>query len=369
MQNSCFYLILGVSMKLALYIYRMFFPLFLASLATFAFILEMVDLMMNIWRYIYNSVPVNVVGTIMLNFLPRTFTWALPLAFLFASCFMLSTLASNNELTALFASGVSLIEFTAPLLVVSAIFSVALFFFQDRVVVKASLKYEQVKSVALNQEKDLDNDNIVIISDGGKMIYKADHFDNYLQRLRNLCVVVRSEDKELRSIIFADYAAWNGEHWRTQNGQEYRYENGVMKIFPLGREIEKTLTELPETFRNNTVSVESATIEESRVYIRHLQKTGLPFSEALSQYYNKFSFPFVVFIVAFLSVGISGNCRRNVFVISLTLSLAAAVLFYVTQMITMLMAKFGMLPPIFGAWFPVALFVFLSFVLLKYSHT
>ncbi len=356
-------------MKLVLYIYRMFFPLFLAAMVTFAFILEMVDLMMNIWRYIYNSVPMNVVGTIMLNFLPKTFTWAMPLAVLFASCFMLSTLYSNNELTALFASGVSLIQFTAPLLALSAIFSVALFFFQDKVVVKSSLKYEQVKSAALNQEKDLDNDNIVIISEGGTKIYKADYFDNDLQRLRNLCVVLRGEDKELRSIISANYASWNEGHWSTQNGWEYRYENGEMKGLPLGREVELTLVEPPETFRNNTVSVESATIEESRAYIEHLQKTGLPFSEALSQYYNKFSFPLVVFIVAFLSVGISGKGRRNVFVISLTLSLAAAVLFYVTQMVTMLMAKFGILPPLFGAWLPVVLFIFLSVVLLKYSHT
>lgn len=356
-------------MKLVLYIYRMFFPLFLAAMVTFAFILEMVDLMMNIWRYIYNSVPMNVVGTIMLNFLPKTFTWAMPLAVLFASCFMLSTLYSNNELTALFASGVSLIQFTAPLLALSAIFSVALFFFQDKVVVKSSLKYEQVKSTALNQEKDLDNDNIVIISEGGTKIYKADYFDNDLQRLRNLCVVLRGEDKELRSIISANYASWNEGYWSTQNGWEYRYENGEMKGLPLGREVELTLVEPPETFRNNTVSVESATIEESRAYIEHLQKTGLPFSEALSQYYNKFSFPLVVFIVAFLSVGISGKGRRNVFVISLTLSLAAAVLFYVTQMVTMLMAKFGILPPLFGAWLPVVLFIFLSVVLLKYSHT
>ncbi len=347
----------------------MFFPLFLAAMVTFAFILEMVDLMMNIWRYIYNSVPMNVVGTIMLNFLPKTFTWAMPLAVLFASCFMLSTLYSNNELTALFASGVSLIQFTAPLLALSAIFSVALFFFQDKVVVKSSLKYEQVKSAALNQEKDLDNDNIVIISEGGTKIYKADYFDNDLQRLRNLCVVLRGEDKELRSIISANYASWNEGHWSTQNGWEYRYENGEMKGLPLGREVELTLVEPPETFRNNTVSVESATIEESRAYIEHLQKTGLPFSEALSQYYNKFSFPIVVFIVAFLSVGMSGKGRRNVFVISLTLSLAAAVLFYVTQMVTMLMAKFGILPPLFGAWLPVVLFIFLSVVLLKYSHT
>ena len=61
-------------MKLVFYIFRLFLPLFIGSMITFAFILELVDLMMNIWKYIFNFVPPAVVGTIMLNFLPKTFT-------------------------------------------------------------------------------------------------------------------------------------------------------------------------------------------------------------------------------------------------------------------------------------------------------
>lgn len=359
-------------MKLVLYIYKLFFPLFVASMLTFAFIIELVDLMMNIWRYIQNEVPVGVIGSIMLNFLPKAFTWALPLSILFASCFMLSVLYSKNELTALFASGISLLRFTAPILILSAILSFVLFVFQDRVVVKANLKYDELKASALHQSKNIISDHVVLISDNGKKIYKADFYDDELKELRRLYVVVRGEQKELLSIIIADYALWNDKekYWTTQNGWEYKYEDGVLKSSSIGLLAEHTLNEPPETFRNNPISVDAATIKESRVYIKHLQKTGLPFAEALSQYYNKFAFPFVVFIVAFLSIGISGKGgRRNVFVISLTLSLGAAVLFYVTQMITMLMAKFSILPPLVGAWFPVVFFIFLSIVLLRYSHT
>ena len=85
--------------------------------------------------------------------------------------------------------------------------------------------------------------------------------------------------------------------------------------------------------------------------------------------YKKFSFSDVILIVTFLAIGLSGRSRKNVIIVSMMLSLAAAVLFYVLQMITMLLAKFGIVTPLMGAWFPVIVFMIISFVLLKYSKT
>ena len=76
-----------------------------------------------------------------------------------------------------------------------------------------------------------------------------------------------------------------------------------------------------------------------------------------------------MFIVVFLSIGLSGKSRKNVLLISLSLSVSAAVLFYVLQMITTLLSKFGYISPFMGAWFPVFFFTAGSAVLLKYSRT
>ncbi len=360
-------------MKLAIYISKLFLPVFAVSVLVFSFVLEIVDLMMNIWKYIYNAVPVQTILLILLNNLPRTISWAVPLSVLFASCFMLSNLYSKNELTAIFASGVSLIRFTLPLIVFSAFLSCVHFVFMDKVVVPSSVRYEELKKKALRQRESLNNDHIVILSDGGKVIYKADYYDDDLQRLHQLYVIVRNENKELEYILKAEFATWNKNdcYWMLSNGVQYTYdaEQKNLTVKNVLRDKEKLLTEVPETFQNNTLSVEAATVREARTYIKYLQRTGLPFNEALSQYYNKFSFPFIIVIVAFLSIGISGKSERNVFVISLTLSVSAAVLFYITQMITMLMAKFGTISPFAGAWFPVLLFVALSGILLKYTRT
>ena len=65
----------------------------------------------------------------------------------------------------------------------------------------------------------------------------------------------------------------------------------------------------------------------------------------------------------------SGKTRKNVMLISLASCISAAVIYYVFQMVTMLMAKFGVLTPFLGAWLPVALFVAISVVLLKHART
>ena len=160
--------------------------------------------------------------------------------------------------------------------------------------VKTSVKYEDLKSAALREQKNKSNDHIVIMSGNGEKIYKAEYYDDESQRLHRLYVVSRDENRSLKSIIYAPLAIWSAEngHWLTENGIEYLYSGGELKSGSVNTVDQMELTEPPETFRNNTVSVESATVAESRAYIKRLQKAGLPFAESLSQYYNKFAFPF-----------------------------------------------------------------------------
>ena len=95
----------------------------------------------------------------------------------------------------------------------------------------------------------------------------------------------------------------------------------------------------------------------------------MPSGEAFSIYYKKFSFSYVILIVTILAIGLSGRTRKNIIIVSMILSLSASVLFYVFQMITMLLAKFSIVTPMVGAWFPVIVFMIISFILLRYSKT
>lgn len=356
-------------MKLVEYLFRKVIPLFIGALIFFALVLVLVDLMMNLWNFISNGVSGLKVLHIMGLYIPKCIWYATPIAILFAVSYTLSDLYANNELIAIFASGISLTRFTFPLLLFAFAMSFALFFFDDKVVVPTYAKKTAEQEEALKKDKTLNNDKIVILSENGKICYKAEFYDDAAKRLTSVFVVIRNEDKTLNSIIRADSASWRDDRWFLSGGIQYTQRDGTIVPGPVSNENLERLIEPPETFQNNVISVETVDSRTAKIYIEHLQKAGLPFAEPLSLYYKKFSFPFILFIVVFLSVGLSGKTRKNVMLMSLASCISAAVLFYVTQMITMLLAKFEYISPFSGAWLPVFMFVVIAAVVLRYART
>jgi lipopolysaccharide export system permease protein len=356
-------------MTLITYVYRKFIPLFAGSLIFFSLVLVLVELLMNLWTFIANQIPGLVVLHLMVLYIPKTIWYGAPLAILFAASYTISDFYANDELIAVFASGIPLVIFSAPLLVFSFCMSIGMFFFEDRVVVPTYAQKVQLQESILKKEKNKNNDNIVVIADNGLIVYKADFYEDGLKRLTNVFIVVRNADRSFNTVIRADSAVWKDSRWIVSNAVSYTQQNHIVSVAAPDAALLNRLIEPPETFRNNTVNIETVSTREARQYIDHLVKSGLPSAEARSLYYKKFSFPFVIFIVVFLSVGLSGKTRKNVLLTSLSSSISAAVLFYITQMVTMLLAKFGYISPFTGAWFPVCIFIIISCIFVKYART
>lgn len=356
-------------MTLVKYLYKKFIPCFLGALFFFSMMLVLVDLLMNLWQFIQNQVPVAKIGRLMLLYVPKTLWYAAPLAVLFGVAFTLSSLYANNELTVIFASGISLLKFTAPLLIFSFFLSFAFFYFENNYVVPNYKRKVALQKELLGEEENKNNDKVVVLSESGRMIYKADFYDDVNKRLYALYVVFRNEDKSLDKIVYAETAVWKEDHWSLSNAYVYRVKDGELTVDRRSADLSLELTEPPDTFRNFEISVEEVNTKDARAYIALLRRTGLPSSEAMSVYYKKYSFPSVIFLVVFLSIGLSGKSRKNVLLMSLISCVSAAVLFYVTQMVTMYMAKFDVISPFAGAWLPVFIFIGISIALIKFART
>jgi lipopolysaccharide export system permease protein len=356
-------------MKLVTYLYKKFMLTFICAMVFFCMVLSLTDLFINLWGYISRGVALKQVAAIMVYYIPKTVWYSIPISMLFSTAYVLSDLYAKNELTAMFASGISLVKFTSPLLVIAIIMSFGMFFFEDNLVVPSYAKKQTLQKQALHKEQSLDSERVVIMSEEGKIIYKADLYDDKQSRLYGLYILFRNEDRSMDMLVKADDASWETDHWVLGNSTAYKKVDNGLEQCPLDDEHRQKITEPPATFRNSIINVEEVNTKVAREYISHLQKAGLPSGEARSLYYKKFSFPCIVFIVVFLAIGLSGKTQKNVLLVSLGLSICAVVLFYILQMVTMLMAKFGTIPAMFGAWFPVFCFILISMVLLHYSRT
>ncbi|HOX92785.1 MAG TPA: LptF/LptG family permease, partial [Spirochaetales bacterium] len=119
----------------ASYLLRAFLPALGAAVLFFVLILELADLFMNLVQYMQNQVPLASIVRAMVLYAPRCVAWSIPVATLFSISYTLGTMHANNELMAVYASGVSMFAFALPFVVFSFILSFGYLVFEDAVVI------------------------------------------------------------------------------------------------------------------------------------------------------------------------------------------------------------------------------------------
>ncbi len=358
-------------MKLVIYLFKKIIPLFLGAMFFFSLVLNLVDLFMNISTYLQNGSEGKAILTVMMYYIPKTIWYAVPVAMLFSVSYALSDMYATNEIQALLASGVSLFRFTVPVLIVSFVMAFGLFNFENKYVVQTYEKKTAMQNKLLGKNDYVNNSNVIVLSDNGNIIYRAARYFENNKRLRSCYFIFRDDNRNLLAVVYSPQASWNTEQkvWDLENPVQYEPQNDSLIKTNVSYELISQLTESYEIFRKTNVDVQSVSAAEAKVYINHLKKAGLPYNEELSEYYKKYAFPFIVFIVVFLSIGLTGKARKNVLLISLASCIAASVLFYVTMMITMVLAKHGYISAFAGAWSPVIFFTIISIVLLRFART
>lgn len=350
------------------YLMQQFLPVCLVALLFFVLLLELGDLFVNFWKYLQNDVPVSSIFRVLWLYIPKCISFSMPMSVLFASAYTMGNMYARNELTSIFASGFSLYSLILPLLLFGIALSFGMFFFEDRIVIYSLSEKNQLNRILLDQQESLSNTNIVVLSESGTIVYTADYYQDEDKKLFALLIIVRTEEGVLRHVIQAPVASWNESEWVVDSAVIYSVE-ADQSILMTRNLLPIPLIEPPSTFKRNTTSVDELSSNEAKKYIIGLRKAGLPFVEQLSNYYKRFSFPLTIFIVLFFSISLGGRFKKNIMLMSLLLSLVVAVMYYVLQMMTMILAKWEYISPLAGAWIPVIVFVFLSTLMLRYART
>jgi lipopolysaccharide export system permease protein len=334
----------------------------------FVMILVLLDLFSNLWRYLNYEVALRQILTVSLYYIPKSFSYALPVSLLFASAYTLGDLYGRNELTSIFASGIPFWRFSFSLIVIGILVSFFAFYFDDAVVIPTLKMKNDLSRKLLHQTNSSENNSdIVIKARNGSIIYSVDYYDWQDQVLNGISVIEQDENGGFYSLLRAPRATWNGEHWVFINAVIYQWEGGFLRVKNI--ESADTYRESPDTFRRNAVKVEELPAKQAFFLVEDLMSAGLPFITAQADYYHRYSFSSASFVVMILSISMGGRFRKNILLMTLLSSLASAVVFYVMEMITMMMAKLGYIPPIMGAWFPVLFFVIVGVLLLRSAKT
>lgn len=356
---------------------RIFFPVWASALAFFVIILEMVDIFSNLWRYLNNDAGVHEILQVAWLYLPRSISFALPAALLFAVAFTMGTIYSRNELISILGAGISFVRLIAPLLVLGLFFSAGYYLFHEHLVIETYERKNALSRELLGRQVAGSSSNVTALGPRDRSIYHADYFNDTQDSLSGVVIVKRGAEGGFQRRIDSRTAVYegSGKGWRLEDVTIYtlqpeREGEERMEVEYRSSYRDPDFTVPPASFRRDVVDVEEMRRSEAREWISTLRTTGQPrYRAALTEYYQRFAFACTPFIVMLISAALGSRFGKNILLMSLLTSLLISVVYYVSDMLLVLLAKQGILEPATGAWGAVILFSAAGGLLLRFART
>lgn len=356
---------------LHLMLIRSFITIFIFSLLFFIMVIQLLDIFSNLWRYLAHEAAMREIFKIAYFYIPKCISYALPVALLFTVSFTLGTLYRNNELIAILGSGISLYRLLIPFLAMGLILSIASFFFEQLLVIDSFSRKNEVFREVVHQTVSRSNTNVTVLSGDARTIYQAEYYNDNKQTITKAIILIQDSQGNLQTRLDADWGEWAGANWILHNCRIYRWDENreMFANTHLSTYNAAELTEPPATFYKPTQDVEEMSYREAYRWIQQLRKAGLPHREALTEYYSKYFYALSVFIVILIASGVGGRFKKNVLLMNLLVSLVLSVFYYVIQMIALILAKSGYIPPLAGASAGVLIFLAGGVYLLRIART
>lgn len=334
------------------YLLREFLGYLALGLLGFIVIFIVVDVFEKMDIFLDHKAPMSLVLGYYVQLTPDVVVKVLPVALLLATFLALGQLNKFGELTALRASGLSIVRLMLPVFAVAAACVVLSFALSELVVpgaTRARNRILQERIQRIQRTSALERADVTYLGAGGRIWYMR----LYLVREQRMHEVSLQEFErgELRRRIDASEATWDGERWVFVSGFTRTFdEAGLETAAPFQRMGVGGLAERPADFAKETRSPDEMNVLELRDYVQRLRTSGARVSNHLVDLHLKLAFPFVCFVVVLIGGALATRLRMQSAALGFGLSVAIAFLFYGFIRAGQAFGHSGLLPPYVAAW-------------------
>jgi LPS export ABC transporter permease LptG/LPS export ABC transporter permease LptF len=343
------------------YLTRRLIPPILLVVISTALLYVVADLSSNVEDMAKNHIAVEVILTYYVNLVPQVFLDVTPFALMIAVLIVLTILERQQELTALKAAGISLYRLTVPILLVAGVAASGLWILGEMVVPNANREAQRLLDQIKGRETTRTyraSDRQWLLSRDGETLYNFLRYDEPSKTLIRFTLFRIDENMNLNFHLFTRRVRYINGAWIADSGW-------FRQIFPDGSDEYKKITgpmmleiqEGPTYFGQEYRRPSEMSVGELRGYIDELLDSGYRPSGLIVRWHQKFAYPLSAFVMVLLALpfGLSRGGRRVSTMQGVAVALGLGIVYFILVALFGKLGEVEILPPLIGAWAPVAL--------------
>lgn len=344
---------------LALYVAREFLKLFGLFLVSFVAIYTIFDLIEKVDNFQEAGVASSTMFSFFILQIPELVTLLLPMAVLMSTVLTLGLMSKRNEIVAIKSSGISLLRFTLPLLLLALAIALGLAIFNEAVVPHTKARTNYIWNVLVEKRPGRLYQKENFWYKGENSIYRVGYYDPTSQSLshvvyyrfdKNFNLVLRIDAKKARYL--------GGGRWTFLSGLiQHRLPDGGYQG-ELFEEKTLPLPERPSDFSTLAKPAEEMTLPELVRWVHKIEREGYDSRRYRVDLQAKLSFPFVCLIMALWGIPLGLFKERGAALApGVVLGLGVALLYWVGfSYARSIFGYSGVLPPFLAVWLPNGIF-------------
>jgi LPS export ABC transporter permease LptF/LPS export ABC transporter permease LptG len=362
------------------YVMRSFvqnFVLVLVSLSSLFLLFTFFELIGDIIKY---RTPLVTVGEYLLNLIPFVLYNVTPLCSLVAVLITFGALSRSSELTAMKATGISLYRIIAPVLLVAAILSVALFSFDEIYLPTANRRQDALRSIIKGKPAQTFShpDRQWISGQTSKegepsRIFYYQYFDPYKNVFANLTVFeFQPGSFVLGRRIFASSVHWDeqADRWDFDNGWQRTFNGETIGSYQtFNQALFPEIHEQPGYFKKEDRQSQQMSYVELSHYIGDLKQSGFDTMGLRVQLNRKLAYPLITLVMAIIAIPFALSAGKKGSLAGMGVAIGVAIAYWVVLGVFENLGNVNSLPAVLAAWSPDLLFAMAGGYLLLRTPT
>lgn len=352
------------------YILRYFAVPTTYCLLTFCMLFVVFDLFEHLSDFIEAKTSLLQIARYYLYILPATLVFIVPISLLLGLLYSLWQLSKNNELTAMRASGVSLLRLTIPILLVGLCFSLTITVLQETVAPWSSYWAEQ-----FIQRQKKGNDlstryalNLTYNNEEEHRIWAISKFDLTTHDMHGVTIVQQRPDGSDLNTIHADEGKfYDGRWWLfkvTLQKHDF-YNNPVGAVLAEPQRQMTDWTETPEDFLQEVKDPIFLSSRDLWKFMRNRENlSAKTIARVTVDMHVRLAMPWTCLVVTLFGIPCGVRTARKGALVGVMIALLTFFAFYFLMTFGQWLGKNQLLTPMVSAWLPNLVFTSAGLVMM-----